>query len=408
MEVKPGYKMTEVGIIPEEWEVRPLGELGEALIGLTYKPSDVKTYGTLVLRSSNIQNDTLVFDDNVFVDADIPKRIQVRLGDVLICVRNGSRDLIGKAALLDKRAMGMTFGAFMAVYRSSFGELANYLFQSNILKRQITEHLGATINQITNRSLNSFRIPVPPHKEEQRAIVTALSDVDALLDSLDRLIAKKRNLKQAAMQELLTGKTRLPGFGGEWEVKSLGELAEIVSGGTPKTTQPAYWNGVINWCTPTDITSCEGKYLIETERTISQLGLLHSGATILPAGALLLCSRATIGEVKISAGEACTNQGFKSLVCGPRMSNEFLYYSLLTMKQQMIQRAFGSTFLEISKTNLASLEVNIPPLPEQRAIASVLSDMDEELAALEARRDKTRLLKQAMMEELLTGKTRLV
>src|SRR5437867_2439200 len=106
MEVRPGYKQTEVSVIPEDWNVKPLGELGEALIGLTYKPSDVREHGTLVLRSSNIQNDALAFDDNVFVDTNIPERIKVRPGDVLVCVRNGSRNLIGKAALLDERAVG--------------------------------------------------------------------------------------------------------------------------------------------------------------------------------------------------------------------------------------------------------------------------------------------------------------
>ncbi|KVP09131.1 hypothetical protein WJ84_26215 [Burkholderia ubonensis] len=235
-----------------------------------------------------------------------------------------------------------------------------------------------------------------------------MSDVDALLGGLNRLIAKKHDIKQAAMQQLLTGQTRLPGFIGEWELKQLGTLAEIVSGGTPKTGEPLYWNGGIKWCTPTDITGCPGKYLEETERTISQLGLNNSGARLLPPGTLLLCSRATIGEIKIAQGEVSTNQGFKSLICRPGVSNEFIYYKALTMKQQMLERSFGSTFLEISKVNVAALEISIPAFAEQIAIAAVLSDMDAELAALEARRDKTRALKEAMMRELLTGSTRLV
>lgn len=137
---------------------------------------------------------------------------------------------------------------------------------------------------------------------------------------------------------------------------------------------------------------------METERTISQLGLNSCGARLLPAGSLLLCSRATIADLKIASVEMCTNQGFKSLVGQPDVSNEFLYYKLLTMKPQMIERAFGSTFLEISKANVAALEIAMPSLPEQTAIAAVLSDMDAELMALEARRNKTRALKQAMMQ----------
>jgi type I restriction enzyme S subunit len=129
---------------------------------------------------------------------------------------------------------------------------------------------------------------------------------------------------------------------------------------------------------------------------------------LLPVGSLLLCSRATIGEVRIAGREICTNQGFKSLVCKPGVSNEFLYYKLLTMKSQIVERAIGSTFLEISKKDTAALELSAPEHVEQTAIAEVLSDMDAELAALEQRRDKTRALKQGMMQELLTGRTRLV
>jgi len=248
-------------------------------------------------------------------------------------------------------------------------------------------------------------LPILP---EQRAIAEALGDVDALIDGLKRLIAKKRDLKQAAMQQLLTGQTRLPGFSGEWELMRLTELAEIVSGGTPKTTVPSYWTGSIRWCTPTDITSCSGKYLIETERTISISGLRSCSARLLPPGSLLLCSRATIGEVRISGSEICTNQGFKSLMCKPGISNEFLYYKLLTMKSQMIERAIGSTFLEISKKDAAMLELSIPQYDEQAAVAAVLSDMDAEIEALERRLAKTRALKLGMMQELLTGRTRLV
>jgi len=149
-----GYKLTEVGVIPEDWKVKTLGEIGEALIGLTYKPSDVRSDGVLVLRSSNVYDGALRFDDNVFVEMDVPEKIMVMPGDILICVRNGSRDLIGKCAQIDKRAQGMTFGAFMAVFRSPFHNFVYHQFQSRVIKHQIREHLGATINQITNNHHN--------------------------------------------------------------------------------------------------------------------------------------------------------------------------------------------------------------------------------------------------------------
>ena len=408
--LRAGYKQTEVGVIPEDWDTRTLGEIGEALIGLTYKPEDVRRYGTLVLRSSNIQEGVLCFDDNVFVEKEINERIMVRPGDILICVRNGSRNLIGKTALLDERTVGMTFGAFMAVFRSSAGKFVNYLFQSDILKRQINEHLGATINQITNGSINSFQIPLPPTDTEQRTIAAALSDVDALLGGLDSLIAKKQGLKVAAMQQLLTGQTRLPGFSGEWEVKRLDELADIRSGGTPSTTISQFWDGNIPWCTPTDITALKGtKFLSETTRMITPQGLKASSAEMIPANSIVMTSRATIGECAINSIPVSTNQGFKNFIPFDSTDADFLYYLLTTQKQGFITLCGGSTFLEIGKTQLIAYKVRLPSTKdEQTAIAAVLSDMDTELAALQARRSKTQALKQAMMQELLTGRIRLI
>ena len=192
-----------------EWEVKRLGDIGESLIGLTYNPSDVTSDGILVLRSSNVFEGRLRFNDNVFVKSEVPERIMVRLGDILICVRNGSRDLIGKCAKIDESISGMTFGAFMAVFRTEFHNFLYHQFQSNVIKKQINEHLGATINQITNKSLNSFLVPIPPTIEEQIAIANILSDMDAEISQLEGRRAKMGELKQGMMQELLTGRIRL-------------------------------------------------------------------------------------------------------------------------------------------------------------------------------------------------------
>ena len=212
------------------------------------------------------------------------------------------------------------------------------------------------------------------------------------------------------MQQLLTGQTRLPGFHGDWEVKRLCDLADIRSGGTPSTGEQRFWDGGIPWCTPTDITGLYGhKYLIETMRTISLKGLHSSSAEMIPAQSVVMTSRATIGECAINTVPVSTNQGFKNFVPYATTDVGYLYYLLGTQKQGFISLCSGSTFLEIGKTQLATYEVRLPSVKaEQTAIAEVLSDMDAELAALEQRRDKTRLLKQAMMQELLTGRTRLV
>lgn len=193
----------------EGWVVKKLGDIGECFIGLTYKPSDVVESGLLVLRSSNIGDNRLKYGDNVYVSVDVTEKLIVQHSDILICVRNGSRNLIGKCALIAGSAVGHTFGAFMAVFRSPYNEYIFHVFQSSIIKRQIEENIGATINQITNKNLNSFEIPFP-NKSEQTRIATILTDLDRDIEALERKIAKYKALKTGLMQNLLTGKIRLP------------------------------------------------------------------------------------------------------------------------------------------------------------------------------------------------------
>ena len=252
------------------------------------------------------------------------------------------------------------------------------------------------------------QLPVPlPDIRTQKAIAGAITDVDDLIAILERLIAKKQAIKQGMMQQLLTGRTRLPGFTEPWRSATVADLAEIVTGGTPKSSVPAYWNGGVAWCTPTDITREPGRFLYRTERTISTEGLEKSAAQLLPKGSLLLCTRATIGDVKIANGPVATNQGFKSLVPKTGVSGEFLYYKLLTLKEQLTGYGTGSTFLEISKRDVAALEFPVPDNAEQKAIARVLGDFDDDLDMLTVRLAKSRAVKQGMMQQLLTGRTRL-
>jgi len=170
---------------------------------------------------------------------------------------------------------------------------------------------------------------------------------------------------------------------------------------------PAYWNGDIAWCTPTDITSEAGRYLLRTERTISREGLDRSAARLLPVGSLLLCTRATIGDVKIAQVPTATNQGFKSLVPFAGVSSEFLYYKMLTLKNALVAKGTGSTFLEVSKRDVSALEIHFPAFDEQTSIAGVVADADDEIDVLKRRLAKARAMKVGMMQQLFTGRTRL-
>jgi type I restriction enzyme S subunit len=192
----------------DEWDETTLGSIGECIIGLTYRPDNVVEHGLLVLRSSNIQNGRLTYDDNVYVNVKVPNHLVTRRGDILICVRNGSRSLIGKSTVIDDAAAGVTFGAFMSVYRTKHWRFIAHAFQAHDIQRQIRDNIGATINQITNKDMKSFHLKLP-RDDEQTAIADVLSDMDAELAALEQQREMTRALKLGMMQELLTGRTRL-------------------------------------------------------------------------------------------------------------------------------------------------------------------------------------------------------
>jgi type I restriction enzyme S subunit len=238
-------------------------------------------------------------------------------------------------------------------------------------------------------------VSIPP-LAEQRVIAEALSDVDLLLVVLERLIVKKRDLKQAAMQQLLTGETRLPGFHGEWVTKRLGDLAEIVMGQSPSSSN-YNTNGI-------GLPLIQGNADIDNRKTIKRIfttQITKRGKS----GDILMSVRAPVGEISRAVFDVCLGRG----VCAIRFGNDFMYHCLINLEPTWGKHSKGSTFDSVNSADVRALEIYLPAdASEQTAIAEVLSDMDAELWALEQRREKTRDLKQAMMQELLTGKTRLV
>lgn len=324
------------------------------------------------------------------------------IGTILLC----SRATIGEMSIAASE-MATNQGFKNLICKKDVDNEFLYYALFPLRNKMLELAIGTTFLEISKSALQSIEVIIPADIIEQTAIAGALSDVDSLISSLQKLIEKKKAIKQGTMQELLTGKKRLPGFSGEWSKQQLGDICNIVNGGTPSTSIAEFWNGKILWCTPTDITSCSTKYIYTTESKITESGLKASSATLLPKGALLLCSRATIGEVRIAGNTICTNQGFKSLVVHQNISNEWLYYMVHVLKFNMLEKAIGSTFLEISKKDLAELDIIVPEFTEQKAIAQVLSDMDSEIELLEKKLAKYQQIKQGMMQELLTGRIRL-
>lgn len=408
MAVKEGFKNTDVGVIPEDWDETTVGQQFDVQLGKMLDAAKNRGQAKHYLGNRHVQWARIETEDlpQMPFRPNEEERYLLKVGDLLVC--EGGE--IGRSAIWKGELAECYYQKALHRLRPKNGYIPE-LLAAYLRYWTMGDHLSDFVSQtsiahLTREKLESVPLPKPP-LPEQRAIAAALSDVDELIEGLEALIAKKQALKQGAMQELLTGKRRLPGFEGKWEEKRLGDVAKIVGGGTPSTNQPSFWNGDIHWCTPTDLTQDDGKYLTRTERKITTEGVKNSSAAILPIGTLLFCSRASIGELKIAAIPTTTNQGFQSIVCAERSHNEFLYYLISQNLDKFVELAKGSTFLEISGAAVGSVVLAMPPINEQQAIASVLSDMDADISELQGRLSKTRALKQGMMQELLTGRIRL-
>ena len=395
MEVKPGYKQTEVGGIPEEWESSKIGDFSfvTKLAGFEYTIHfDYSKSGPVIaVRALNIKNGTLDLTEVHTIPRktsdDLPRSKLVK-GDLVISYVG----TLGRVAMIpeDEKFHLAPNVAKICVDKDRVAPefLAQFLNSFNGQKLIFDAAASTTQAALSMGNLRGIFFVRPP-LPEQRAIATALSDVDGLLGGLDRLIAKKRDLKQAAMQQLLTGQTRLPGFHGEWEVKRLGE--HIVR--LKKTTRPSS-AGRAEGAYPffTNTTKPVDRFLDEAD--------FDTEAIIANTG----------GEAYFNYYNGSFAAMSDCFVFETKIVTRFLYYFLKSVERAVNDNGFtGSGIKHLDKKYFYQMEVRCPAeLPEQTAIASVLTEMDAELAALEQRLEKTRALKQAMMQELLSGRTRLV
>ena len=436
MDLKPGYKQTEVGVIPEDWEVRNLTQVSRKITDGDHVTPRRVSHGYYLLSARNVLNGRIDVSDVDYVDVAEYQRMKQRCGpetgDVLIScsgtigrvtvVPPGFECVLVRSAALVKIDHNIADGAFL-----------QFWLQGSKGQKQIASSVnqGAQPNLFIN---HIERLTCPyPSLPEQHAIATVLSDVDALLDGLDRLIAKKRDLKQATMQQLLTGQTRLPGdwvvtsgykqtevgmIPEDWEVMPLAEVISEFRGGAPLKPSDFTTTGIkvlpkggvgrTGWLkiNKSDLQYCSESYAIahrnnqvdETYTIVVLRDLVPSGPSI---GLIVQIERP---ETYVLA------QGVYGFKVDQRAESSYLVQLSNTQWYRNLMNSImvGSTQVHITNTAFKSAKAPFPALPEQTAIAAILSDMDAELSALEQRRTKTRALKQGMMQELLTGNTRLV
>jgi type I restriction enzyme S subunit len=399
MAVKPGYKQTEVGVIPEEWEARPCSELSERImVGVVIRPTQYYVrHGIPAFRSANIREDGITDLDLVFISEKsnaLLAKSQTRAGDVLT-VRTGYP---GTSAVVAPSHAGSNCIDIL-ITRPSAVLNSDYLaiwVNSPFGKEQVLRHQGGNAQKHFNVGDMRNLVVAMPSLSEQHAIATTLRDVDALLGALERIIGKKRDLKLAAMQQLLTGQTRLPGFHSEWEMKTVSELETL------KLVKLSRGKVI----SKRDIESTPGEFPIYSS-SIHNDGLFGRYGEFMFNEELITWSVDGGGNFfhrpkhKFSVTNVC---GFMRVDIS-RISYRFFAAALQLLHSQ---KSFDYQSKAHPSVVRKEYEVPLPPLPEQTAIATVLSDMDAELVALEQRLAKTRALKQGMMQELLTGRTRLV
>jgi type I restriction enzyme S subunit len=400
MELKPGYKLTDLGAMPAEWRVATLQEVSEKImVGIASAATHAyRRRGVPLLRNQNIKAGYLDDDDVLYVDEAYEKTYcnkRLRTGD-LLTARTGypgmtcvvpERYTLAQSftTLITRPKVGVVDSAFLSHFINSAE--GQRFFDRN--------QIGGAQKNVNAGTLRKMPVPVPSIGE-QRAIAIAFGDVDALLGAMDRLIAKKRDLKKAAMQQLLTGQTRLPGFSGEWAKTKTAEICKFVAG--VKTA-----GGDAGYVEIGDIDVDLKTYNLSPREKLSV-----RGAVEVPAGTLLISKvRPTRGAIAVTKSSIHVSSAF----CRLKPANGLLFH--LACQHAFLaylgENAIGGTYPTCRDKTVLAYEAMLPCDPaEQVAIAAVLSDMDAEIEALESRRTKTRELRVAMMQDLLTGKTRLL
>lgn len=408
--MKLGYKQTEAGVIPKDWSEKPIhqfaaiktGPFGTLLKASEYSEGD----GVPLISVSEIREGFLrVNDGTPRVSETVTRRLPqylLRSGDIVF----GRKGAVERSALIRREEDGWFLGSdgiSIRPVQDCHDEYLAFQFQSARVRGWLIQNaIGTTMPSLNQEVLRNVVIPFPPTKAEQEAIAEALSDADALIESLEQLLAKKRQLKQGAMQELLTGKKRLPGFSGEWEVKAFGDIAQ------PRREQiDPQRTGLRGFC-------------IELEHIEQGTGCL-AGYTATSAGSSL---KSVFQKDDVLFGKllaylrkywlpnregVCSTEIWVLTAKRDLLIPEFLFQ--LVKVDRFIEAASSAygTHMPRSDWNVVkNYEVRLPKVPEQTAIAAILSDMDAEIAALEAKLAKARQLKQGMMQELLTGRIRLV
>jgi len=408
MEVRKGYKQSEIGVIPVDWDVVPMGSLGTFSKGMGIKKDEAKSGEIPCVRYGEIytHHNDIVREFNSWISPEVAKTSRrLKKGEVLFAGSGETKEEIGKcvAFISDVEAYA---GGDVVILTPNKGvsKFFGYLFNAPIIaKQKASKGQGDAIVHISATALSSIRIPLPPTLAEQEAIAEALSDADALIESLETLLAKKRQVKQGAMSELLTGKRRVVESPtgrlrtGEWEVKTLEQLIDCLDNlRVPlNETQRMKMQGDYPYCGANGVLGYVDSYVIDDDFIL----IAEDGG--------YFDEYATRPIAYKMSGKCWVNNHAHILKAKDNINQDFIYYSLV--HKNILSFLASGTRAKLNKSEMYKIEIDIPSKQEeQTAIAEILSDMDAEIRAVEGKLSKARAVKAGMMSELLTGRVRLV
>lgn len=408
------FKNTEIGRIPEDWEVKTLKQIGSFSKGAGISRVEAHSGNLPAVRYGELytlHNDYIKSFDSFISEQVALRSKKINKGDVLFACSGETKEEIAKSASYIGDDVAYAGGDIIILTPNLkvdpiyMGYVTN---SKSSIAQKAAKGQGDAVVHISTASLQSLVLPLPSFNE-QTNIASALSSVDKLIDDLNQLIEKKKAIKQGAMQQLLTGKQRLKGFTEPWEIVRLEDFGKLQSGGTPSTSRADYWGGDVNWLQSGAVQNCI-VYPNAVANTITQLGLRESAACLIsPDSVLIAITGATCANVGYLTFESTANQSVVSIEPYNENSAYFMYQKLMRERTRILAMRGGSAQGGVTLRALRSFEVEIPSdTKEQKAIASVLSRMDEDIQSLIARRDKYIAIKQGMMQQLLTGKIRLI
>lgn len=402
MEATNHIEKTSQHTIPKGWREFSLGELGEVKMCKRVMKYQTLASGEIPFYKIGTFGGT----PEAYISRDLFTDFRSRFsypkkGDILL----SAAGTIGRTVVFDGEDSYFQDSNIVWIDNKEDKVLNSLLYYCYKVMKFHTEN-GGIVVRLYNENLRNTTFCAPESLEEQKRIAEALTAVDDMIGALDEAIAKKRQIKEGLMQQLLTGKSRLPGFNEEWRFCKLKDVAEMYSGGTPSSKEPKFYGGGIPFLSISDMTS-SGKYIFTTEKTITKMGLENSSARVFPAGTLMYAMYASLGKCSISQIETAISQAILGFILSDEIDIMYLYYHFCFIEEQVKNMGQMGTQSNLSKALVEQFTIPVPIFSEQRAIADVLSTIDDDIYKIELKREKYLSIKQGMMQELLTGKTRL-